>query len=56
MEEIGRFIRNLFSSIIYQFRIRAMDAINRKVRETFNQLFERLQKPKKQEQAQDDRK
>lgn len=56
MEELGRFIRNLFSGIIYQFKYRAIDAAERKVRETVNQQMARLQKPKQHEQAQDDRK
>jgi uncharacterized protein YcgL (UPF0745 family) len=56
MEELGRFIRNLLSSIVYQFKYRLTEAADRKVRETIDQQMYQLQKPKKHEQAQDDRK
>lgn len=56
MEELGRIIRNLFSGIFYQFKYRAIEATERKVRETINQQIEQLEKPKQHEQEQDDRK
>ncbi len=56
MEELGRYIRKLFSDIVYQLRDTAIEATEQKVRETVNQQLDQLQKPKQDEQAQDDRK
>ena len=56
MEEFGRFIKRLFSDIVYQFKNRAIEATERKVRETVNQQVDRLQEPKQHDQPQDDRK
>lgn len=56
MEELGRYIRNLFSGIVDQFRDSAIEATEQKVRETVDQQLEQLQKLKQHEQAQDDRK
>lgn len=49
MQEIERLFRNLFSDIINRFKYNAMEAAERKVRDTINQQLER-QKPKRQDQ------
>lgn len=56
MEEITRFFGSLFRRIVYSFKYKIIDATERQVETTFNRQFDRLQKPKQQEQAEDDRK
>ncbi|MBN3923305.1 hypothetical protein [Nostoc sp. NMS4] len=47
MQEIERFFSNFFSSIINRFKSSAMNAADRKMRETIdNQIAQRRQKPK----------
>lgn len=53
MQEIERFFVNLFSSIINRFKYNAIEAVERKVRDTVNQQVDQLQKPTRQEK--DDR-
>ncbi|MEH1854557.1 hypothetical protein [Nostoc sp.] len=51
MQEIERFFSNLFSGIINRFKYSAMDAADRKMRETIDdQVEQRRQKPKPKEQ------
>ncbi|MEH2171156.1 MAG: hypothetical protein V7K41_31775 [Nostoc sp.] len=50
MQEIERFFGNLFSGIINRFKYSAMDAADRKMRETIDdQIEQRRQKPKPQD-------
>ncbi|MBC1238155.1 MULTISPECIES: hypothetical protein [Nostoc] len=55
MQEIERFFSNLFSSIFNRFKYSAMDATERKVKDTINQQVEQYQqrsKPKDREDRQ----
>ncbi|MEH1792566.1 MULTISPECIES: hypothetical protein [unclassified Nostoc] len=47
MQEIERFFSNFFSGILNRFKYSAMDAADRKMRETIDeQVEQRRQKPK----------
>ncbi|WP_298910403.1 hypothetical protein [uncultured Nostoc sp.] len=51
MQEIERFFGNLFSGIINRFKYSAMDAADRKIRETIDeQVEQRRQKSKPKDQ------
>ncbi|MBD2243934.1 hypothetical protein [Nostoc sp. FACHB-888] len=51
MQEIERFFGNLFSGIINRFKYSAMDAADRKIRETIDeQIEQRRPKPKPKDQ------
>ncbi|MHC0062759.1 hypothetical protein ACWATR_07505 [Nostoc sp. UIC 10890] len=51
MQEIERFFGNLFSGIVNRFKYSAMDAADRKMRETIDeQVEQRRHKPKPKDQ------
>ncbi|MEH2068655.1 MAG: hypothetical protein V7K47_10920 [Nostoc sp.] len=55
MQEIERFFSNLFSSIVNRFKYSAMDATERKIKETVDQHVEQYRqrsKPKDREDGQ----
>ncbi|MDZ8184879.1 MAG: hypothetical protein RMX96_08510 [Nostoc sp. ChiSLP02] len=53
MQEIERFFSNLFSSIFNRFKYSAMDATERKIKETVDQQVNQYQQRSKPQERED---